>query len=181
MGADPISITIAAAAAASSYVEQRQAAKDAANAQKKAARTAQNERMNREFETKRQQIRQERVRRAQIEQQSQNTGVAASSGQIGAESAVNTQVGANISAIQSESLASNAVGYYNQKAADYQYRGQVAGQLGQLGMTAASLYGNYAAGAAKAQAAGQGIGRTSPTGNMSPTEVNNPYNINLFQ
>lgn len=180
MGVDPISVTIAAAAAAASYQQQRMAAKDAASAQKKAARTAQNARMNKEFETRRQQIRQERVRRAQIEQQSENSGVSMSSGQIGSESAINTQVGANISAIQGESQAANAIGRFNQQTADANYRGQVASQIGSLGMSAASLYSNYSAGAAKAAAAGQGVGRTT-NGNMSPVETENPYNINLFQ
>lgn len=185
MGADPISITIAAVVAASTVngiITQKGATEDAAKAQRKAASTAQNERMNRDLETKRQQLRQERVRRAQIQQSSQNTGVAASSGQIGAESAINTQVGQNISNITSEQQANLAIGYYQQKASDAQVRAQSGQQFTQLAMTGLSLYSGF--GAAGAAAANPGIGTGSAgvaAGSMSPSTVSNPYALNLFQ
>lgn len=179
MGVEAVGVTLAAAFAANSYVEQKQAAKEAANERKRSERTAQNARMNKEFETRRQQIRQERVRRAQIAQQSENTGVTMSSGQIGAESAINTQVGANISAIRGDTLASQAIGYYNQKAADADFRGQVAQATGQLGMTLAGGLASYGASTAVPTPQQRGVGQVNR--NMSPSEVPNPYNTNLFE
>lgn len=182
MGADPISITIAAvtaANAANDIITNKSAMEDAEKANRRAAATAQNERMNRDLETKRQQLRQERVRRAQIAQSSQNTGVAASSGQVGAESAINTQTGQNISNITSEQQANLAIGYYQQKAADAQSGSNDFGNMLNLAKTGLSLYAGM--GGSFGAASGAGAAGSAVAGNMSPSTVPNPYNINLFQ
>jgi len=124
----------AAAVAATSYYEGQQARKEqedllkqSADEQRKArgiqeagnAQAASNER--------RQQIREERVRRAKIMQSAQNTGTAASSGEFGAVGGLSTtlssNIGSNLGAIQ----RGQEISTLNQNAADLNLGAQFAG------------------------------------------------------
>lgn len=91
---------------ANSENKKTQAEQKALNAQKAA-----NER--------RQQIREERVRRAQVEQSAENTGVAGSSGELGAVSGLTTQLGANIGTNLGQLQGVQNINNYSQAAADF--------------------------------------------------------------
>ena len=75
----------------------------------------------------RKKIREERLRRAKIVQQSINTGVSGSSGELGAVSALGTNVGDVVGASRGASVAADRVSALNQKAADHTFK---ANQIG---------------------------------------------------
>lgn len=142
-----IAAAAVAVAAGSAYAANEQS-KEAASERKKAGKVSSAEQEARASESRRQQIREERVRRATILQSSENTGVTSSSGQLGAISALGSQVGGNISSINRQSESANAIGSLNQSAANLDYR---AGQAQQIGGFAGTVFGVAAPMAIKAQ------------------------------
>lgn len=99
--------TVAAVAAlvggAYSASEQQKAQKESRSAQKKALEEQKKARLEekaanaaRAAQERRQQIREERVKRARLIQASVNTGVADSSGALGAQGSLNTQLASNL-------------------------------------------------------------------------------------
>lgn len=139
-----IGVALAAASVAGGFVQasaQSKAAKEAAAAQREAndiqsaAQTVEN-RQNR-----RQAIREERIRRARIIQQSETTGVSGSSGQIGATGSLNTNTGNAIGFQSTQERAAYGIGQANQRAVDARTRGQVAGIWGQAFQGAVSGLG----------------------------------------
>jgi len=142
-----IAAAAVAVAAGSAYAANEQS-KDAASSRKKAGKVSQAEQDAKANEGRRQQIREERVRRASIMQSSENTGVAASSGELGSLSALGSQVGGNVSSINQQQSSANAITGYNQSAANLDYR---AGQTQQIGNFAGTVFGVAAPMAIKAQ------------------------------
>lgn len=129
----------ALAVAAGSAYTQAQEAKSAASDRKKAGKIQQAENQASSNESRRQQIREERVRRASILQSSQNTGVSASSGQLGSISALGSQVGGNVSNISRQETSAGAITNLNQSAANADFRGNQAAQIGSFAGTVFSL------------------------------------------
>lgn len=139
MGVETIAIAALAVSSAStvySIAEQRKAGKvqqeglDIATAQRKSVDLA----------NKRQQLREERIRRAQIEQASANQGVGGSSGEAGAVSALGAQVGANVASINQGQMAAEGISGAMSRAAG-------AGQRAQIAQGVASLSGTVFSGA----------------------------------
>ena len=134
-----------AVAAGSAYQAQKQS-KEAASERKKASNISRAEGESQSAENRRQQIREERVRRATIMQSSENTGVTASSGELGSLSVLGSQVGGNIANISRQDFSAGAITNLNQSAANADYKANQAAQIGQFagtvfGMTAPSAIG----------------------------------------
>lgn len=127
--------------AASAYQQSKQA-KAAASERKEASRVAQAEQAAQQTQNRRQQIREERVRRASIIQNSQNTGVSQSSGELGATSALGSLIGGNLAGMQRQQNSSAAIGGLNQSAANADLRGAQWQGIGQI---SSSIFG-YAVG-----------------------------------
>lgn len=142
MGVETIALAALAVTGAStvySMNEQRKAGKaqqegqDIATAQQKSVDLA----------NKRQQLREERIRRAQIEQASANQGVGGSSGEAGAISALGAQVGANVASINQGQMAADGISGAMSKAAGATQRAQVAQGVASLSGTVFSASGGF--------------------------------------
>ena len=142
MGVETIAIAALAVSSAStvySIAEQRKAGmaqqegQDIATAQQKSVDLA----------NKRQQLREERIRRAQIEQASANQGVGGSSGEAGAVSALGAQVGANVASINQGQMAAEGISGAMSKAAGATQRAQVAQGVASLSGTVFSGAGGF--------------------------------------
>lgn len=81
---------------------------------------------------RRQQIREERIRRATILQSSENSDVQGSSGESGALGSLSTQLGSNIGFNLGQMQSANNISIFQQKAADWQAIGQIAQQAGSM-------------------------------------------------
>ena len=133
-----------------SYVEQKDAAADAADAQRKTQSEQKALSASSGAAERRQQIREERVRRSRIMQASQNTGTSGSSGEFGAIGSLSTQLGANIGTNLGAQAAGQRISIFNQEASDAMFSSQQAGQLFALssnvfgatsGKAASSIFG----------------------------------------
>jgi len=142
MGIETVAVAALAVSTAStvySMAEQRKAGKaqqegqDIATAQQKSVDLA----------NKRQQLREERIRRAQIEQASANQGVGGSSGEAGAVSALGAQVGANVASINQGQVAAEGISGAMSKAAGATQRAQVAQGVASLSGTVFSGAGGF--------------------------------------
>lgn len=179
MGFDPLTAGFVASLAigAFSTVKSQQQARKAAAAQRDATRAQQassaeqqaNQRAQQEAE-RRQQVRENRIKVAQIMQNSENTGTSGSSGEAGAVSSLNTQMNTNLGYINGAAMHTNAASGYNQRASDlwfqatqYQNNANNWQQYGRLGQQAVSVgFGIYDS--------------SSPTQNYTPTNVTNVSN-----
>src|SRR3546814_14847138 len=90
----------------------------------------------------RNQVRQERVKRAQILQASQNSGVAMSSGSIGSQGVLGTQIGNNIGQVERQSNSAAAIGMFNQQAADASGRAATFAQVGGIASSSFNFFAN---------------------------------------
>ncbi len=115
---------------------------------------------------RRQQIREERVRRAKVIQQSQNTGVSDSSGELGSTSGLSTQLGANLGNNTGRLNSANNISGFAQNAADFNsqaenslYKANMWGQIGSVSMSIFSAAG--------------GFGAMGGAGTQSPAPVSN--------
>lgn len=143
-----VSTVVAAAAvavAAGSAYASHQAQAAAAEDQKDAAKIASNESKAQQAAQRRQQIREERVKRASIIQSAQNSGVSASSGSLGAQSVLDTQGGIAMSNISRSTASADAIGSFQQSAADNQMRASNYQQIGSVASTIFSVAAPYAA------------------------------------
>ena len=86
-------------------------------------------------EMRRQRVREERIKRAQIIQFAEGSGVAASSGVEGATSSLGTQIGSSIAFQTGQQQNAYNIGDQNQKAADSLFRADTAGKIGNLGLS----------------------------------------------
>jgi hypothetical protein len=108
---------IAQANAASAAAGQEREARNIQTAQQKTAG----------IESRRQRIREERIRRAQIIAASENQGTSNSSGQVGAVGALSTNLSGLIGSSLGESKANQAVSDRLQNAADFTAQGNTMG------------------------------------------------------
>lgn len=141
MGAE-VAIAVAAIGAATTVyatTEQQRQAKKSASAQKEASDISAAQQKNDEMNQRRQQIRQQRIRAAQIEQGAANQGVSDSSGELGSLSALSTNVSNNLATLSGKSLASSGIYSATQRAANAQQAGQTAAAYGQIGGMAMNL------------------------------------------
>lgn len=99
-------------------IAQASATRDAANAQREANNIQGAQQENASVESRRQRIREQRVRRAQIIAASENQGTTASSGQVGAVGALSTNLAGLVGNSLGESRANAGVNRQSQRAAD---------------------------------------------------------------
>lgn len=92
---------------------------------------------------RRQQLREERIRRAKIEQAAANQGVGGSSGEAGAISALGSQVGSNIASISQGQVAANGISSAMSRAAGATQRAQVAQGVASLSGTIFQASGGF--------------------------------------
>lgn len=144
-------------AGAYSTNEQQKAQKESRNAQKAALEEQKKARLeekaanaSRAAQERRQQIREERVKRARLIQASVNTGVADSSGMLGAQGGLNTQLASNLgfnaglqaNADRASTNLQNAANY----GADAQSAANQAAMWGQVKGLSMSIFQNNASG-----------------------------------
>ena len=91
------------------------------------------------MEQRRQEVRKQRIRVAQIEQSAANTGVAGSSGEFGSVSGLQTSTASNLANISMNSLSAAGISRQNQRSADAQMKGQIWGSVAQIGGMAMNL------------------------------------------
>lgn len=133
----------AAAVAAVGTVANMQQQKKAGKAQEEAQDISTAQQKSVDLANRRQQLREERIRRAQIEQASSNQGVGGSSGEAGAVSALGSQVGANIASINQGQKAAEGISGAMSRAAGATQRAQVAQGVASLSGTIFSAVGGF--------------------------------------
>lgn len=148
--------------------EQRRAMQQAAYEEKKVRAVSAAQNTFRQAQEQRQQIREERVRRAQIMQASENAGVSGSSGAMGAVGALSTNLNSNVGFNRSSAAAGQLITGFSQNAADYNttaskwgFRAQTAGSISGLGMNIFQSAGGFGT--------LFGMGTSQPTAMAAPT------------
>jgi hypothetical protein len=106
--------------------DAQHAAEDAANFQRQAQAEQRAGSAAQAALERRNQIREQRIKSARVEQASMNTGVAGSSGEIGAESSMSTQLASNVAFNIGAVQRGSNISMFNQQAADANLRGQRA-------------------------------------------------------
>ena len=113
------------------------------NKQRKAQERVRKEQKAQNFAAKadeqRQKIREERIRRARIEQAASNTGTAGSSGEAGALGSLSTQLGVNLGLNISAVERGSRISDLSQTAADAGSNAQMASQISQWAPTTVKL------------------------------------------
>ena len=132
-------LVVSAASTAYSISENRQAGKKQQEAQD--ISTAQQKSVD--LANRRQQIREERIRRAQIEQAAANQGAGGSSGEAGAISALGAQVGSNIASINQGQVAAAGISNAMSAAAGHGQKAQVAQGVASLSGTIFQASGGF--------------------------------------
>ena len=132
------SLVVAAGSAYVSYKQNQQAARE----QRKARAVSTAESAAKQQQDIRMQVRQERIKRAQIIQASQNTGVSLSSGSLGGQGALSTQIGGNIGQISRESNSNQAISQFGQSAADASGRAATFAQVSGLASSSFQMFAN---------------------------------------
>jgi len=146
MGLEVIIASAALASTAYSASEQKKESKKAARAQEQIRNEERASNKAKEMAERRQQLREERIKRARVLQASQNSGTAYSSGESGAVSSLNTQLSSNIGFNQSMLRSGERTSIFAQQASDAQSRQQGAAAFGQFALNAASLAGSIFSG-----------------------------------
>lgn len=132
-----VAVAAVAVAAGSAYMSA-QAQKDAAKERKEAGKVSSAEQAAQRNQNRRQSIREERVRRAQVMQSAQNTGVSESSGELGATSALGTLISSNVATQSRQQNASNGIAEASQNAANSDLSSM---QWSGIGSIAGSVFG----------------------------------------
>ena len=131
MGLEVAALVVSAAGTAYTGMAQADAASESASAQRRSRAEQQAKNAADAAKERRQQIREERVKQARIQQASINTGTSGSSGETGALSSITTQTqaneGFNLGAIQ----RGNNISLFSQQAADADLQFQQMGILNQ--------------------------------------------------
>lgn len=130
------SLVVAAGSAYVSYKQNQRMARD----QKKANKVAQAEQEAQRQNQTRNQVRQERIKRAQILQSSENSGVSMSSGSIGSQGVLGTQIGNNIGQESRQANSAAGIGAYNQSAADHGSRAATFAQIGNIAQSSFNYF-----------------------------------------
>ena len=126
-------------AAGSAYVSYKQNQKSA-RFQRKAAATSAAEQRAQQQSMVRQQVRQERVRRAQIIQSSQSSGVTGSSGSLGAQSSLGSMIEGNLANLGRGGNSATAISGFNQQAANASGRANTWSQIGSVAMGSFNMF-----------------------------------------
>lgn len=126
-----------------STVKQVQSQQEAAKEGKKARREQEAMNAARAAQERRQQIREERIRRARILQASENTGVTESSGQLGAEGGLATQLSGNVGFNRGQIRSAGLISDFQQNAQDAADTANLWGQVGQLSGSIFSATGGF--------------------------------------
>lgn len=142
MGVEVLIASAVLATTAVSASEQKKEAKRARAAQENIRNEERARNKAQEMSEKRKQIREERIQRARILQASQNTGTAYSSGEAGALSSLNTQLGSNLGSNASMVRSGERISIFAQQASDAQSRQQSAATFGQFVSSALPLAGS---------------------------------------
>lgn len=122
-------------------------------------------------QARRQQVREERIKRAQILQAAANTGTAGSTGMLGAVGGMQTQLGSNMGLSQGNVDRGQRIGVYNQNAANFMGESQThANRAGMYGSMASFGFGLYNSGQPKAGAQS----KVSPT----PAQPKSLFGVN---
>lgn len=127
-----ITAAVAFAVTVGSTAMQMENQRKAAGEQKDAREEQQAMNASRAAQERRQQIREERIRRARVLQSSENTGVTASSGQIGAEGGLATQLSGNVGFNRGQIRSAGMISDFQQNAQDAIDSADLWGQVGQL-------------------------------------------------
>lgn len=160
-----VAVAAVAVAAGSMYMSAKQA-KAASKDRKEASAVSSAENSAQRSQNRRQQVRDERVRRAQIMQGSQNTGASQSSGELGSTSALGTLISSNVASLSRQENSSNAISSWTQSAADHDLSSQ---QWSGIGSIAGSVFGV----AANARLSEQPKTEVTPTWTSFGTEAGN--------
>lgn len=150
-----VGLAVSAAGTAFSIYSQAQAqdsAEKAANEQRKAGAWTAAQQAQQASAERRQQAREERIKRAQILNSAANTGTQASSGESGAVMGMGTQLGVNLGVNQSAINTGQIIGGINQRAADFNTsannwsnNASLGSQFGGLGTSMFSAAGGWKA------------------------------------
>lgn len=123
MGVELIIGAVAAAASVVTGIKSLGAAKAATNERKEANKIANAQAQNDNSNARRKAVREARVRRAQIIQQSENAGLGTQgSGTQGALGVINTNVGSNVSTASGQTTSIQGINKRNERAADYDFK-----------------------------------------------------------
>lgn len=122
--------------------EQKAAMDQSADQSRKAQAEQRALKFQEQAQERRNQIREERVRRAKILQASENTGVGDSSGAYGAVDSLSTQLNNNLGINAGRAAAGDRIGGYLQNAADFNLAGQQAAISAQNADSLFSLSGS---------------------------------------
>jgi hypothetical protein len=151
MGIETAALVVAAVAAVGGATtsiiagnQQRAAARHAADDQRQAQEIQNADNATKQAAERRQQIRDERIRIARVQQAAANTGTESSSGELGAIGSITTQTNNNIGINLGAAQRGTDISILNQDAADSIFQGQqAAGTTGAFG----SIFGALGAGA----------------------------------
>ena len=175
MGMDPVTIgliisAVGTAASIDASQDAKSAAKQSRAAQEKVASEQRAQNASQAAQERRQQIRDERVRRARIIQSSVNTGTSDSSGEIGAISSLSTQLASGIGSNLGRLQGAENISLFSQQEADARFNIAKADNQGRIGGTLVNQSGNlaqiggYIAGSSIFTPKTDFIGTNSPTG-----------------
>lgn len=139
-----VAIAAVAVAGASAY-ESSQQAKAAAKKEEEAGKVASAEQAAQQTAQTRAQIREERIRRAQILQSSENTGVTGSSGALGSTAALQTTVGSNLAAASRQVNSAKAITGLQQEAANLMTKSRETQAIGSFASSALGAGSSYLA------------------------------------
>ena len=126
-------------AVVSTVASQKQARK-ATKAQEKGQRIEQKRQDYISSREKRKQIRAARVAQAQVQAQSQAMGTATTSRTAGVSGGIQSELGANISFLDTQAGMTRAIGQQNIAAGKYQSKAAMFGAVADLSMQGASLF-----------------------------------------
>lgn len=141
MGVELIIGAVAAAASVVTGIGSMTQARKASKEREEASKIASAQAKNDSAESRRKAIREARVRRAQIIQQSENSGLGTSgSGTMGATGAVSTNLNSNIASSSGKTMAIEGINARNQAASNYDFK---AGQISAFGNIFNSALGAF--------------------------------------
>lgn len=141
MGIELVIGAVAAAASVVTGVMQLKNAKKATAERREANNVQVAQQKNDSVETRRKAVREARVRRALILQQSENAGLGQSgSGTVGSMGVIGTNLSGNVAQASGQSLAIQGINRRNQKASDYDFK---AAQWGAFGNIFSSALGAF--------------------------------------
>ena len=134
---------VALAVTAATGIKQAAQARKAARAQREASEISTASQQIQDRAERRKALREARIRRAIIENSAVQSGAEGSSGEFGATSALQSNVGASIANQTSQSLASRGITRQNQIAAEAESRFDQIGAFGGLVNQGLDLWGEY--------------------------------------